>query len=113
MARGGRRRCPSCGVGPLFRRGLALHDRCPACGRKTLSDPGDPWAFFVVVDRLFVLVLIVILYFRLAPRGLPALLVVFGVLFALFVLTTPHRLGLCVGLVQGLESRSAGGDDAA
>jgi uncharacterized protein (DUF983 family) len=27
-----RLRCPICGVGPLFRRGLTAHARCPHCG---------------------------------------------------------------------------------
>ena len=43
-------RCPRCGNGALFRRGLLLRDRCPVCDLDyTFIDTGDGPAVFAIL----------------------------------------------------------------
>ena len=43
-------RCPRCGAGTLFRRGLLLRDRCPACNLDfAFIDTGDGPAVFAIL----------------------------------------------------------------
>lgn len=43
-------RCPRCGKGALFKRGLVLRDRCPACTLDfTFIDTGDGPAVFAIL----------------------------------------------------------------
>ena len=43
-------RCPRCGKGPLLERGLAVRQRCPACGLSyAFADSGDGPAVFVIL----------------------------------------------------------------
>ena len=99
------RRCPRCGEGRLFERWLKLRDGCPACGLRYLINQGDPWAFLLVVDRFFLLALIVIIYFKLWPRSLSGVVAIFAVVIAAFVLTMPQRYGLCVALDYWTRTR--------
>jgi uncharacterized protein (DUF983 family) len=96
--RGMRRRCPHCGKGPIYLGWVKLHDRCPACGLKYLSDQGDLWAYLVAVDRaLFVLPLIVLIYFRLyLPDSIWFYVFTGGLMFS-FIYTLPHRNGMALG----------------
>lgn len=71
-----------------------------------LEDQGDPWAFIVVFDRIFVLALLGIVYFRFGPPNTWGLVALFAVAIGLFVYTTPNRFGSCVGLVHGVLQRS-------
>lgn len=100
-----RRRCPRCGRGRLFRRWLRVRDACSCCGLRYLLNQGDPWAFLLVVDRAFLLILIAIVYFKLWPRSLPAVLTLFGAVMALFVATMPNRYGLCIALDYWTRTR--------
>lgn len=63
VGRGWRRRCPRCGEGPLFRRGIAFHDRCSACGLQYQRNNGDTWMFMMITDRIPMLAAIAIMYF--------------------------------------------------
>jgi uncharacterized protein (DUF983 family) len=99
IGRGLRRRCPHCGRGALFEKGVTLHARCAWCGLHYLRNQGDPWAFLMITDRLFFLIPpIAALFFGWLPRDVPSLLVLFGGLAVLFVATMPNRYGLCVAL---------------
>ena len=40
LARALRLRCPRCGAGPLYERGLSMLERCPACALKYEREPG-------------------------------------------------------------------------
>lgn len=43
-------RCPRCGAGALFKRGLVLRDRCPSCNLDyTFIDTGDGPAVFAIM----------------------------------------------------------------
>ena len=105
LLNGVRRRCPRCGGGRLFRRWLKLREVCPNCGLRYLLNQGDPWAFLLVVDRVFLLVLIAIIYFKLWPKSLPAVIALFAAVIAVFVATMPHRYGLCVALDYWTRTR--------
>ena len=55
LIRGWRRRCPSCGTGPLFKTYLKLNDSCPVC-REDLSaaraDDGPAYLTILIVGHL-------------------------------------------------------------
>lgn len=97
--RGLRKRCPHCGRGPLFRGGIKLRDRCSECAIKLVRDQGDPYGFFVFLDRaLFIFPIVVVGYFRLLGVNLVALTLFVAVDVLLLIVTTPHRFGFCVAL---------------
>ena len=99
LLRGLTKRCPHCGVGPLFVKGAALHPHCSACDLKFQLNSGDPWAFLLFIDRAAVVFPIVVaVYFGLFKLGLPVFLAFTASLVGLFVLTTPNRYGFCVAL---------------
>ena len=59
LRRGISKRCPHCGVGPIFS-GWAHHlERCPACGLVYERNPGDTWAFTIIGDRIPIAAIIV------------------------------------------------------
>ena len=61
--RGVRRRCPHCGREPLFVRWIALHQQCAACGLVYLRNQGDIWFFWVVMDRIPILLGVATIFF--------------------------------------------------
>lgn len=97
LRRGARGRCPRCGTGRLFVRGIKLHDHCAVCGLRFLNNQGDLWAYLLLADRaLFIFPIIVVLYFRLYTPL--ALLVLAAVMAVALIATMPLRTGLAVGL---------------
>ncbi len=103
--RGLRGRCPACGEDRLFESWIRVRPACRSCSTRFLENQGDPWAFLVVVDRIFVLLLVVLLYFRWAPRSVGGMVALFGVLTAVFVVTTPYRFGLCLAIAWCARGR--------
>lgn len=97
--RGWRRRCPACGVGAVFERGLKMHTHCAACGVKYLEDQGALWGYLLLVDRaLFILPLIVVIYFRVYnPNSVWYWFFVAGLLAGM-IGTLPHRNAISLGL---------------
>lgn len=63
LRRGVRRRCPRCGEGALFRRGITAHERCSECGLLYQRDQGDTWIFTIIMDRIPLLGGIAAVYF--------------------------------------------------
>jgi len=97
LLRGLRKRCPHCGVGPLFR-GWSQLERCSACGLTFVSNPGDTWAFTIIGDRVPIGVMIVLIYFGVV-RSHPMLgMAMLVVLAALVVWTAPNRWGAGIAL---------------
>ena len=96
--RGVRRRCPHCGRGPLFVRWITLHRRCADCGLVYLRNQGDIWFFWIVMDRIPILVGIAAIFFgfRITSwlNGIAFFLAVAGPLVA----TMPQRQGAAVAL---------------
>lgn len=98
VVRGLRRRCPACGQGPLFSRWMRVADRCGHCGTRLAPRAGDVWGFWVLGDRLFVVVPIVLLYLGLRPPTPAWRVAVLASIIVPLVWTMPHRMGVCVGL---------------
>ena len=69
MWRGLRRRCPRCGGSVIFERWMNAKEACPECDLRFEESGGDTWGFWVVLDRVFVVIPIVILFFGFAPAG--------------------------------------------
>ena len=98
IARGWNKRCPHCGVGPLFT-GRAHHvDRCAHCGRVYERNPGDTWAFTVIGDRLPIAFIIVLIYVGLGRSHLVLGYSLIAVLGVAIVLTAPRRWGVGIAL---------------
>jgi uncharacterized protein (DUF983 family) len=99
LARGWRRQCPRCGKGAIFRKWLAVNDRCSECGWQFLRDQGDLWGYLLLIDRaLFIFPIVVVLFFRIHdPRSVWFYAFLAGIL-ALLIGTMPNRNGLCIGL---------------
>jgi len=97
LARGLARRCPHCGVGPLFD-GWRHLDRCSACGLVFERNAGDTWFFTIVGDRLPVAIGIVLVYFGIARSHRTAGIAAFVVLMGLLVWTSPNRWGAGIAL---------------
>lgn len=96
--RGVRRRCPHCGQGPLFIRWITLHRQCADCGLVYLRNYGDIWFFWIVMDRIPILLGIAAIFFgfRISNwlNGLGFFLAIAGPLVA----TMPQRQGAAVAL---------------
>jgi uncharacterized protein (DUF983 family) len=95
--RGLTKRCPHCGIGPLFS-GWRHIDRCSACGLVFERNAGDTWFFTIVGDRLPVAIGIVAVYFGLARNHRVAGFVAFAALVALLLWTAPNRWGVGIAL---------------
>lgn len=98
IRRGVRRRCPHCGRGPLFVRWITLHPQCAECGLVYLRNHGDIWFFWIVMDRIPILLGIAAIFFgfRISNwlNGLGFFLAIAGPLIA----TMPQRQGAAVAL---------------
>ena len=63
IARGWRRRCPSCGGGPLFVGYLTVRHHCAACGEELYHHRADDmpaWATILIVGKVVVLAMLAI-----------------------------------------------------
>lgn len=106
LRRGLRRRCPRCGEGPLFRRGISAYDRCPLCGLVYQPDRGDTWFFMIITDRLPIFAGIIAVYFGFHPRTLPAILAFFVAIAVPVIATIRERQGLALALDYFVRERT-------
>lgn len=98
LRRGWRRRCPQCGEGPLFVRGIKTHERCSACGLLFQRDRGDTWLFMIITDRIPMLFGIALVYFGFHPQGVLAVGAFFLALAVPIIATIRERQGLALAL---------------
>ena len=98
MWRGLRRRCPRCGGSVIFERWMNAKEACPECDLRFEESGGDTWGFWVVLDRVFVVIPIVILFFGFAPAGKAARILAFIALVVPLIATMPNRQGLAIAL---------------
>ena len=98
IRRGLGRRCPRCGRAPILERWLDAYDACASCGLPFEEHAGDTWAFWVVLDRLFVAIPLLILLLGFATASLRVRLVLIAMLLVPLVLTMPHRQGVAIAL---------------
>ncbi len=106
LARGWRKRCPQCGVGPLFKRLNVMHERCSSCGLRYLEDQGDLFGYLFVLDRvLFIVPLIGMVFLRVWVPNAWWFYVVWAVMMVAVVYTLPHRTGVSIALDYWLRRR--------
>ena len=53
----------------MFTRWMRVARECRICGAKIAPRPGDTWGFWVLLDRLFVFVPIVLIYVGFKPSN--------------------------------------------
>ena len=93
-----RRRCPRCGEGPLFRRGLKTYERCSECSLLFQRDYGDTLMFMIITDRIPILFGIAALYFGIHPNGWASTVFFFAALSVPLLATLRERQGLAIAL---------------
>src|SRR6516225_9478917 len=98
LRRGLSKRCLHCGHGSLFS-GWGHHlPRCSRCELVYERNAGDTWFFTIVGDRLPVAIGVVLVYFGFARSHSAVGIVVFAVMIALLVWTSPNRWGVGIAL---------------
>jgi uncharacterized protein (DUF983 family) len=99
VRRGWVKRCPNCGVGPLFVRWTTTHRRCSACGLLFERDYGDSWGFLIVTDRIpLLLAIAAIVLFGVRVRSALAGIAFFAVTGGPILATMPRRQGVGIAL---------------
>ncbi|HSR66690.1 MAG TPA: DUF983 domain-containing protein [Acidobacteriota bacterium] len=98
LRRGWAKRCPRCGRGHIFKRWFTPHEECGECGLRFQPAPGDTWGFWVIGDRIFVAGPMIILYLGFTPEPYLYRIFFLLVIVAVFLLTMPVRLSICIGL---------------
>jgi uncharacterized protein (DUF983 family) len=98
LRRGLRRRCPQCGEGLLFRRGVKTYERCSECNLLYQRDYGDTLMFMIITDRIPILFGIAFLYFGIHPTGWLSTAIFFGALSIPLLATLRERQGLALAL---------------
>ena len=98
LLRGLRRRCPRCGKGRLFSRGIKTYERCSECNLLYQRDRGDTWMFMIITDRIPILFGIAAVFFGFHPTTWPAILGFFGALAVPVLATLRERQGLALAL---------------
>lgn len=100
LLRGWRRKCPSCGVGPLFDGYLKVHKSCRACGEDLhhqRADDGPAYMTILIVGHLMApLILIVFAKYRPEPMTLAAVFTFGTVALSLYLL--PRLKGALIAL---------------
>jgi uncharacterized protein (DUF983 family) len=97
LERGLDKRCPHCGVGPLFS-GWNQLERCTHCGLVFEPQEGDTWFFTIIGDRLPVAVAIAVVYFNLGAFSHLLGALVFIAIIIVLIWTTPNRWGAGIAL---------------
>ncbi len=92
----------------MFGGWFTLRDRCDDCDLVFEPSPGDTWGFWVFMDRIFLFVALVGLYFGVRPQGWGGRILFIAAVAVPLVWTMPQRLGLAVALDWFWRSRSFG-----
>ena len=96
LARGLRRSCPHCGRSPIFAKWFTLHERCGVCGLRFEHNPGDTWALWLLGDRVFLAILIVLVFLVFKSNSWLLAGAIMVLVIAPLVWTMPHRMGFCL-----------------
>jgi uncharacterized protein (DUF983 family) len=97
LRRGVAKRCPHCGVGPLFS-GWNQLERCGNCGLVFEPHEGDTWFFTIIGDRLPVAVAIAVVYFNLGAFSHTLGALAFVAIVIALIWSTPNRWGAGIAL---------------
>ena len=95
---GWRRKCPRCGVGPLFAKGIKFAQRCSSCGLLFQRNYGDTWMFMIITDRIPLFFGIVALYFGMVSISWTGTVVLFFAIATPMLLTIRQRMGVALAL---------------
>jgi uncharacterized protein (DUF983 family) len=105
MLRGWRRKCPSCGSGPLLHSYLKVHDQCTVCEQEFhhhRADDGPAYLTILVVGQLMAPLLhVVFVQFRPEPITLFTIFAVGTVALSLYLL--PRLKGALIGFQWARE----------
>ncbi len=100
MWRGWRRKCPSCGTGPLFKGYLKVRANCPVCDEDYTpqrADDGPAYLTILIVGHIMApLILIAFIKYRPDPVILSSVFIVGCVALSLFLL--PRLKGMLVAI---------------
>lgn len=113
LMRGWKRRCPSCGSGPMMSDYLTVRHSCPVCGEELhhhRADDGPAWATILISGHLLApMMLIIFEVFR--PEGWVMAIgfSIFFLLLGLFLL--PRLKGVFVALQWAKRMHGFGGTD--
>jgi uncharacterized protein (DUF983 family) len=98
IGRGLRRRCPRCGEGPIFEGFINMRKQCTSCGFVFEERSGDTWGFWVLLDRVFLVIPVVLILLGFATSSLRLRLLLIGLLLIPLIATMPHRQGVAIAL---------------
>ncbi|HEX6177658.1 MAG TPA: hypothetical protein VF057_04825 [Thermoanaerobaculia bacterium] len=98
LSRGLRRRCPRCGEGALFRRGIEAFERCASCNLLFERNYGDTWMYTIITDRVPIFLGIVLVYFGFQAANWMVATGFFVALAVPLIATISHRQGLAIAL---------------
>lgn len=98
LRRGLRCRCPRCGEGQIFRRGIEINQRCAACHLLLQRNYGDTWMFMMITDRIPMLFGIAALYFGLVATSWTGAAILFVAVATPMLATIRERQGLALAL---------------
>jgi uncharacterized protein (DUF983 family) len=98
LKRGWRGRCPRCGEGALFRRGIAVNEFCSACRLRLQHNNGDTWMFMIITDRIPILIAIAALYFGIIGTTSSSNYIFFFAFAIPLIATIRARQGLAIAL---------------
>jgi len=98
IRRGLCRRCPRCGEGPLFKSWFSMHTTCTGCELQFEQRAGDTWGFWVLGDRVFLFVIVVVIYLGIAPETWVGRGLILAIVGIPLVATMPWRQGVFVAL---------------
>ena len=100
LSRGWRRRCPSCGAGPMMSGYLKVRDHCPVCGQELMhhrADDGPAYLTILIVGHLLApLLLFTFIKWRPEPLVMAVGFTIATVALSLYLL--PRLKGALVAL---------------
>lgn len=100
MLRGWRRRCPSCGSGPMLKGYLKVRDECVVCGEDLhhhRADDGPAYLTILIVGHIMApTILMVFTRYRPEPLVLASIFSIGCVALSLYLL--PRLKGMIVGI---------------
>jgi uncharacterized protein (DUF983 family) len=113
MWRGWRRRCPSCGGGPIFKGYLTVRDTCMTCNEELhhqRADDGPAYLTILIVGHVMAPALLwAFMAYRPDPMILASVFSVGSVALSLYLL--PRLKGMLVGLQWSKRMHGFGGQD--
>ncbi|WP_425483620.1 DUF983 domain-containing protein [Halovulum dunhuangense] len=100
LLRGWRRRCPSCGAGPLMQGYLTVREGCAVCGEELhhhRADDGPAWATILITGHIMAPLMLTV-YEMFRPEGWLMALVFSGLFTLMALYLLPRIKGMFVGL---------------